>query len=72
MCTEQSTPIQLSPLLVRIEDAARMLGLGRTTVNKMIAVGELPVVRYGAARRISMAALKVWIEEHTQIDGNQV
>lgn len=56
---------RLEPLLVRVEEAARLLSLGRSTVYELMDSGELPSVRCGAARRIPIAALRKWIEEHT-------
>jgi len=52
------------PLLLRAEEAARLLSLGRSKVFEMMAAGELPgVVRFGRAVRISRAALEAWIKE---------
>lgn len=53
-------------LLVRVEEAARLLSLGRSTVYEMIASGELRAVKCGAARRIPVAALQQWIADHTE------
>jgi excisionase family DNA binding protein len=58
------TPPQ--PLLVRIEEAARLLCLGRSTVYEMIYKGDIPSVKYGSARRIPLAAIEQWIRDHTQ------
>jgi excisionase family DNA binding protein len=52
----------IEPLLVRVEDAARILSLSRSTIYEMMDSGELPSVRRGAARRIPMAALRAWVE----------
>jgi excisionase family DNA binding protein len=52
----------LEPLLVRVEEAARMLSLSRSTIYEMMDSGELPSVRRGAARRIPLAALREWVE----------
>ncbi len=52
------------PLLLRAEEAARLLSLGRSKVFEMMAAGELPgVVRFGRAVRISRSALETWIKE---------
>lgn len=53
-------------LLVRVEEAAQMLSLGRSTVYELIASGELPSVTIGAARRIPMAALEQWVAQRTE------
>ena len=49
------------PLLVRVEVAARLLSLSRSTVYEMLASGELPSVRRGAARRIPVTAIQAWV-----------
>jgi excisionase family DNA binding protein len=50
-----------SRLLVRVEEAARLLGLGRSKTYELLASGELPAVRIGRARRISIASLEGWV-----------
>lgn len=55
-----------SPLLLKVKDAAKMLGLSRTKVYEMIASGELPVVRIGTAVRVPRQRLLEWIEENTR------
>ena len=54
------------PLLIQIEDAARILSLSRSTIYEMMDRGELPSVRRGAARRIPVAALHEWIAKHLE------
>ena len=56
------TPM-VEPLLVRVEEAARILSLSRSTVYEMLDTGELPSVRRGAARRIPVAALREWVAQ---------
>jgi excisionase family DNA binding protein len=55
----------ITPLLVRVDEAARLLSLGRSTIYEMIASGELPLVTYGTARRIPVAALEQWVAART-------
>jgi excisionase family DNA binding protein len=62
-----NTPIE--PLLVRVEEAARMLSLSRSTIYEMMDAGELPSVRRGTARRIPVIALRAWVAKQT--DGEQ-
>jgi excisionase family DNA binding protein len=47
--------------LVRVEEAAQYLGLGRSKTYELIAIGELPVVRIGRATRIPMEALRDYV-----------
>jgi excisionase family DNA binding protein len=58
----------IEPLLVRVEEAARILSLSRSTIYEMMDSGELPSVRWGAARRIPMAALRAWVERQVVHD----
>jgi excisionase family DNA binding protein len=56
----------MEPLLLKAGDVAKLLGLGRSKVFAMLAVGELPVIRIGRSVRVPRAALEGWIAEHTQ------
>lgn len=59
--TKRETPVE--PLLVRVEEAARILSLSRSTIYEMMDAGELPSVRHGMARRIPVAALREWVQQ---------
>ena len=49
-------------LLLKPEDAAQMLSLGRSKLYELLAAGELPVVKVGRATRIPAAAVREWVE----------
>lgn len=51
----------LPVLLVRPEDAARMLGLGRIKVYELMQSGALRSVRVGGLRRVPVAALDEFV-----------
>ncbi|HZU60732.1 MAG TPA: helix-turn-helix domain-containing protein [Solirubrobacteraceae bacterium] len=51
--------------LLRVEEAARLLRIGRSKLYQLLARGELPVVRIGRSVRIPRRALEEWIEAHT-------
>ncbi len=53
-----------APLLLRVEEAAKLLGVGRTTVFALVSAQKLPVVRIGRSVRIPREALERWIREH--------
>jgi excisionase family DNA binding protein len=53
-------------LLLKAEEVAKLLGMGRTKVYEMMGAGELPVVRIGSAVRVPRQRLLDWIEEHTE------
>lgn len=52
--------------LLRVEEAARFLSLGRSKTYALLATGELPVVRIGRSVRVPVAALRRWIEEQAE------
>jgi excisionase family DNA binding protein len=54
-------------MLLRVEEVARMLGIGRSTVFEMIGRRELPVLRIGRLVRIPRHALDEWIAERTEL-----
>ena len=56
----------MEPLLLKAGEVAKLLGLGRSKVFAMLAVGELPVIRIGRSVRVPHAALEGWIAERTQ------
>ena len=62
---EMEQTAEQPPLLLRAEEVAQMLGLGRSKVYEMMAKSELPVVRIGTAVRVPRKALEAWIDEHT-------
>ena len=49
------------PLLLRADEAAALLAIGRTKVFEMMAAGELPVIRIGRCVRIPKDQLERWI-----------
>ena len=52
---------ELPVLLVRPEDAARVLGVGRTKVYELMRSGALRSVRVGGLRRVPVAALDEFV-----------
>jgi excisionase family DNA binding protein len=52
-------------ILLRPEEAGRILGFSRSKVYGMLAAGELPSVRLGKSVRVPRAALEKFIEENT-------
>ena len=55
----------MTQMLLRAEEAAQALGIGRSKLYALLAAGELPVVRIGRSTRIPAAALQRWVEERT-------
>ena len=56
-----------SPLLLRVPEVARTLGIARSLAYEMARDGRLPTVHIGKAVRIPRRRLEAWIEE--QKDG---
>lgn len=57
-----------SKVLLTVDEAARALSVGRTTLYGLLADGRLPSVRIGRARRVSAAALRDFAESLTRPD----
>jgi excisionase family DNA binding protein len=58
--SESGTPERL---LFRPEEAATVLGLGRTKVYELMASGALRSVKVGGARRVSATALTDFVAD---------
>ena len=52
--------------LLKIEDAARVLSLGRSKTYQLVMEGAIPSIHIGRSRRIPAAALQRWIDQRTQ------
>jgi len=50
------------PLLVTVNQAAELLGIGRTTIYALIEAGELRSVKRGSSRRIPVKAIHHYID----------
>jgi excisionase family DNA binding protein len=61
--TMRSSGHVLPVLLMRPEDAAEVLGLGRTKVYELMRSGALRSVRIGRLRRIPATALTEFVAE---------
>lgn len=50
-------------LLLTVEEASEVLAVGRTTMFHLIRTGQVPTVRIGRLRRVSMDALRDFARE---------
>jgi excisionase family DNA binding protein len=57
----------MEPALMKVEDAAKYLSLGRSKMYELIAAGTIPVVHIGRAARVPRAALLAWIDDQTRL-----
>jgi excisionase family DNA binding protein len=55
----------MDQILLRADEVARALRLGRSKVYEMMQTGELPVVRIGRSVRVARAALEDWVRANT-------
>lgn len=53
----------ITKLLLRPEEAANLLSIGRSKVYELIGTGELVSVRIGASRRIPAEALSEFVRQ---------
>lgn len=51
--------------LLRVEEAAKVLALGRSKTYEMVVAGELPSIRIGRSVRIPVDSLRRWLEDRT-------
>jgi excisionase family DNA binding protein len=58
-----SARIANQALLVTVEEAARLLGVGRTTMFELIGRGDVASVRLGRRRLIARKTLETFVEE---------
>lgn len=54
------------PLAVRIPEAVRLTGIGRTKLYSLMASGEVATVKIGRSTLIPMASLEALLHEHQQ------
>jgi excisionase family DNA binding protein len=60
-------------LLLRVEEAGKLLSLGRAKAYQMAQSGKTPgVVRMGRSVRVSAAALRGWVKDQTEQQGGRV
>jgi excisionase family DNA binding protein len=56
------TDVLLQPLTVRIKEACRMTGIGRSKLYELIADGEIEIVKIGAITLVPVAGLQAFLE----------
>jgi excisionase family DNA binding protein len=50
-------------LLLKVDEVAEMLGLGRSKTYELVATGVLPAVRLGRSVRVPAKGLRQWLDE---------
>lgn len=56
------TKISEARIVLTVEEAAELLGIGRTLMYALVAAGEVESVQIGRLRRIPRDALVVYVE----------
>lgn len=51
-----------APLLLRVEEAAAMLGIGRTRMFTLIDSGEVASLKLGRSRRVPVDAIRAYVD----------
>jgi excisionase family DNA binding protein len=59
--TSHSTPA-IMPLLLTVNQAAQLLGIGRSTLYELIDTGDIRSVKVGASRRVPLKAVHEYID----------
>lgn len=57
----QTTPQPLPPIAVSPDEAARLAGVGRTTLYAALATGDLKSLKIGTRRLIKVTAIHDWL-----------
>lgn len=55
------------PLLLRAEEAAKLLQIGRNKVYELAAAGEIPSLHIGRQLRIPAEGLREWIRQQAAV-----
>ncbi|MBK8210397.1 MAG: helix-turn-helix domain-containing protein [Rhodospirillales bacterium] len=61
-CSDDRSSVE--PIAVSPGEAARLAGVGRTTIYGSISAGELRSIKLGKRRLIAMDALREWLRAH--------
>ena len=54
------------PLTVRIREACRLTGIGRSKLYELIAAGDIQIIKVGSITLISMARLQEFLEQRNR------
>jgi excisionase family DNA binding protein len=59
-----------APLCVRVNVAARMIGIGRTKLYELIGNGEVEAIKVGNATLIPTASLSAFVERQRKLNNS--
>lgn len=55
---------QPTPFTVRIPEACRLCGIGRSKLYELIAAGEIEIIKVGTITLVPVASLKAFLRRH--------
>ncbi|KCV81859.1 excisionase family DNA binding domain-containing protein [Actibacterium atlanticum] len=64
MTDQKKTHQPQPPIAVSPDEAARLAGIGRTTLYAALAKGDLPSIKIGTRRLILVDAIRDWLAQH--------
>lgn len=66
MTNTNETNSKHAPFAVSPDEAARLAGIGRTTLYAALAKGDLPSIKIGTRRLIRVDAIRDWLARNEQ------
>ena len=60
--------VTMAPLTLTVADAARVIGLSRSTISELARSGTIPSLRIGSRILVPVKALEQWIEDRLKED----
>ena len=64
MTTKKQTAQPTPPIAVSPDEAARLAGIGRTSLYAALAKGDLKSIKIGTRRLIKIEAIHEWLATH--------
>ncbi|WP_380873236.1 helix-turn-helix domain-containing protein [Sphingomonas sp. DBB INV C78] len=58
--------VEMDPVTVRIPEACRLTGIGRSKLYELIQAGEIPIVKIGSMTLVPVESLRALIDRHQQ------
>jgi len=62
--------MEVDTLTLKVEDAARILGISRNTAYSLVAQGQIPAIRLGKRIVVPKHSLERLLDGHWQPSGN--
>jgi excisionase family DNA binding protein len=61
----------LRPIAMRVQEACRLTGIGRSKLYELIAAGEIEIVKVGTIALIPIASLTDFLKRRVHVDGRR-